>query len=278
MKEHNVDLQLLSQMDQERPSAPYDLKLESLTDTVATFAYKQPISNIPIKRWEIERSEDGFASSPLAREIARFEIPFTLRRRVWGGMKPDTAYAYRVRSRGNNNRPSTWSALVHGHTLGEGGVPSTPKNVRVVASSEHSLRVAWDASVAAAQVREYTVYRDGKVVRRLPGSLLTLEEHGLLANTTYEYVIVARDRDNRQSRPSIPLHAHTQGNELHPTWRLDHWYEVGVIVTHQGHLWTCLQAHRSYDEQWAPGRLGALAARCYGLVWIDYGFRKVVAI
>jgi chitodextrinase len=260
MQEHNVSPKLQSPLDQ-APPAPYDFKIASLTDTVGTFNYKQPISDVPIRRWEMERSVDNFETSPwrslLTDSDRFFNIPFTERKRVWANMKPDTAYAYRVRARGINNRTSAWSAIIHGHTLGEGGVPSTPRNVRVQARSEHSLSIAWDASVAASQVAEYIIYRDGVVVRRLPGRLSILHDRDLLANTSFEYVIVARDRDNKISRASTPLRAQTQDNGRPTTWQVNQWYEVGQIVIHDGHLWTCLQSHRSYDEKWAPGLPGS---------------------
>lgn len=243
----------------ERPPAPYDYQLESLTDTVGTFTYKQPHSNVPIRRWEMERSEDEFETSPFNPSGFSLEVPFAERRRAWGGMKPDTAYAFRVRARGINNQVSMWSEIVRGHTLGEGGVPSTPKQLRIASRTEQSLILAWSASVAASSIREYVVYRDEVIVHRVPGILTTFEDKGIRPNTEYTYRVVARDCDGLDSASSVELRARTPGNQRRSEWRLNAWYEIGMIVTHQSRLWECIQAHTSYAPEWAPGWPGSEA-------------------
>lgn len=238
---------------QERPATPYDFRLESLSDTVAMFYYKQPESHVPIRRWEIQRAVNGDFNSKLLENMYSLDIPFKERRRTWEGMKPDTAYGYRVRSRGVNDVVSLWSAPVYGHTLGAGGVPSTPKNLRVAVQTEDRLGLAWDASSAATEITQYTVYRNGKIVSRLPGNLTSYHDSGLAPDTVYEYAVTAHDRDGQVSALSVPLSARTERSEVYRSWQLNQWYEVDMIVSHQNRLWVCLQGHYAYSPDWAPG-------------------------
>lgn len=244
------------QATQRSPATPFDFKLEALSDTVGKFYYKQPASDIPIKRWEIERSEDSFATSPFNRSIAQLEIAFTERRRTWAGMKPDTAYAFRIRTRGVNNVASPWSEIVLGHTLGLGGVPSTPKKLRILANTGQRLDLTWEACVAATSIKEYSIYRDGRVVGRVPGEHLTFQDSGLKPGALYTYVVVACDQAGQVSTPSATLSARTKGSNGQAQWQVNQRYEIGDIVTHQGSLWQCVQAHVAYSPDWAPGLPG----------------------
>ena len=79
--------------------------------------------------------------------------------------------------------------------------PSVPKNLRVLATTDTSLKVAWDASTDNVGVVGYRVFRNGTLVASPTVREATLT--GLKCATDYIIMVSARDAAGNKSLPAV---------------------------------------------------------------------------
>ncbi|SDG17890.1 chitin-binding protein [Paenibacillus sp. cl6col] len=86
---------------------------------------------------------------------------------------------------------------------GEVQPPTVPSNLESKIQTAASIELGWAASNASNGIKQYEIYRDGKLV----GTSVTPSyvDKGLTASTSYVYTVVAVDGANNRSAASSPL-------------------------------------------------------------------------
>ncbi len=94
--------------------------------------------------------------------------------------------------------------------------PTAPGNLRLVQVTPISVTLAWDPSTDDVGVTGYAVFRDGSLVKQVPGDTLTATVGGLTPDTAYGLYVVASDAAGNWSPPSINLPVRTMPGEPSP--------------------------------------------------------------
>ncbi|GMK44445.1 hypothetical protein PghCCS26_15730 [Paenibacillus glycanilyticus] len=104
--------------------------------------------------------------------------------------------------------PALWSP-VQGGGGGDTSAPTVPGNVRVTSTTSSSVTIAWNASTDNVGVTGYDVYRGSALAGSTNGSTLTFTNTGLNANTSYSYIVKAKDAAGNASAASTAVSATT---------------------------------------------------------------------
>jgi chitin-binding protein len=226
----------------DRPATPAGLKASSVTD-------KQVVLN-----WKPVTGPEHIAFYRITRNGRKaFDVAVPLLSWTDTGVEPETIYQYDISAydvRGNFSHRST---PIQVQTLPEGGEgPTAPASLHKMGQTARSIKLMWGASSGTAPIINYLVYRDDVEIRSVAAT--EYEDEGLTPDTEYAYVVKARDLNGKLSKPSNLLRARTQAEEgEHPAWKLGTFYATGVLVSHAGAHWRCLQQHTAHAPDWAPG-------------------------
>ncbi len=90
--------------------------------------------------------------------------------------------------------------------------PTAPSNLRLLASDESSLSVAWDASTDNLGIDDYLVFANGQPAGATSDTAFDLTE--LESGTGYEVTVRARDLAGNRSAPAPSLQVVTPGGNL----------------------------------------------------------------
>ncbi|PSL53499.1 glucose/arabinose dehydrogenase [Saccharothrix carnea] len=88
--------------------------------------------------------------------------------------------------------------------------PTPPRNLRATGKTEHSVSLAWDASVDNVGVVGYDVYQHGQLMVSVSGTTLSATVIGLEADTRYDWTVFARDAAPNVSRASNSVVVRTE--------------------------------------------------------------------
>jgi Fibronectin type III domain len=83
-----------------------------------------------------------------------------------------------------------------------GGGPSAPTNLRITASSDRSISLAWDAANGGSSNWWYCVVRNGEGCIRVDPPKTTLSLSNLSPGRTTTYTVVTVDANGHRSAPS----------------------------------------------------------------------------
>jgi hypothetical protein len=89
-------------------------------------------------------------------------------------------------------------------------IPGTPTNLNATASSSQAVNLTWRASIDNVGVVGYDIYRDGILQASVP-PVTSFTDTTVAPDTTYSYVIRARDAAGRESNPSSRATVTTPG-------------------------------------------------------------------
>ncbi|HZV82924.1 MAG TPA: hypothetical protein VFF53_12230, partial [Geobacteraceae bacterium] len=98
--------------------------------------------------------------------------------------------------------------------------PSAPANLKAEALSSSEVNLSWDAAAAAEGVTFYLVYRNGIFIANVAAPTVTFTDSGLAADTTYTYVLRARDAASNLSNASNQATAITKPATITPTFTI----------------------------------------------------------
>ncbi|MGO4633426.1 glycosyl hydrolase family 18 protein [Streptomyces sp. 2RAF24] len=124
------------------------------------------------------------------------------------GLTPATAYTFTVRAkdtRGNTGPESPPLTVTTVDPASDPNPPTAPGALRSTATTASSVSLAWNASADDKGVVGYDVYRDGTLVRTVPGTALTATVSGLGPANRYTFTVRARDAADNASPPSNAL-------------------------------------------------------------------------
>jgi chitinase len=152
------------------PAAPTNLRVTGTTNSSISLAWDAPSGTVTGYR-VIEAGTVVATSST---------TPVTV-----GSLAAGSTHTYSVRAF-NSGGESPSSASVTASTTGQSGIPAAPTNVRVTATTDTSITVAWNASTTANFYRVY----EGTTVRAT-GQALDATISSLGACTTHAYTVTA---------------------------------------------------------------------------------------
>ncbi|HEX5003790.1 MAG TPA: fibronectin type III domain-containing protein [Gemmatimonadales bacterium] len=123
------------------------------------------------------------------------------------GLTPLTTYAYRVRAVNGDGLEGPLSEEASGTTL-DGTPPSGPTSLVATAVSASEIALSWTAADdPESGIQSYNVYRDGALVGG--ATTTSFADIGLLAATSYTYVVAAVNGVGVEGPPSLPATATT---------------------------------------------------------------------
>ncbi|MGG1519396.1 right-handed parallel beta-helix repeat-containing protein [Paenibacillus oryzisoli] len=111
------------------------------------------------------------------------------------GLTASTSYSYTVYakdSRGNISPVSNTSTALTQATS-ETQAPTVPTNLAATAVSNKQINLSWTAATDNAGVAKYLIKRNGTQVGITDGSTTSFMDKGLLASTSYNYAVYAKD-------------------------------------------------------------------------------------
>ncbi|GIO40641.1 carbohydrate binding domain-containing protein [Paenibacillus apis] len=124
---------------------------------------------------------------------------------------------------------------------GEGDTvaPSAPGNLCSTKATDKTITLVWDASTDNIAVTSYDIYRNG--VKAGSSTATTFTDSGLSPETSYSYIVKARDAANNESDPSEALEAATEpsgtGNKV--TVYYKHGFSTPYMhYRSEGGIWT----------------------------------------
>jgi len=138
------------------------------------------------------------------------------------GLSPNTTYTYVVRARdgaGNLSNPSNQVSVTTDTSPTDTTPPTTPGTLSSPAKTSTSITLSWGASTdsGGSGLAGYNIYRNGSTTptHQTAGTSTTFTDTGLSPNTTYTYVVRARDGAGNLSNPSNQISVTT--NPIQPT-------------------------------------------------------------
>jgi fibronectin type 3 domain-containing protein len=121
---------------------------------------------------------------------------------------PLTAYTYTIQAADAAGNISPLSVGASATTPADTTPPTAPVVVATPISGTQ-VGLTWSGATDNVAITRYTVFRDGKKVINLAGSIAAYTDTGLISMTTYTYTIRASDAAGNQSVPSVPVIATT---------------------------------------------------------------------
>ncbi|HFK5512727.1 MULTISPECIES: lytic polysaccharide monooxygenase [Elizabethkingia] len=117
--------------------------------------------------------------------------------------------------------------------------PERPKGLRVLGTTERSIKLCWDASVDNEKIEKYRITRDGLTTIDVVSSELFWEDEGLKPNTEYVYQISAIDTNGNESLPSPSVNAMTlsEGGNETPPFAPNNLHLMGVSDSYVNLMW-----------------------------------------
>jgi chitinase len=95
--------------------------------------------------------------------------------------------------------------------------PSAPSNLRITATTDTSISLAWDAPTGNSSNLWYCLQRDGQGCIRIDPHATTYTRTGLWPSTTFNYSLVAVDANGRRSASSNTVTYTTPPDVTPPT-------------------------------------------------------------
>ncbi|GIH10334.1 hypothetical protein Rhe02_84010 [Rhizocola hellebori] len=159
---------------------------------------------------------------------------------------PDSFYSYTVRAndasrseQSGDSNPATvrMPSMISipppsggGGNPGNGAGPQTPTGFTITTSTQTTITMSWMAAKAGGSpIARYNIYRNNQLHKTLTSDARSMQDTGLMPETTYRYAIAAVDSSGKES----PLSAYRDGTtalsdiasqftlDLRPGWGYD---------------------------------------------------------
>jgi len=181
--------------DTQSPTSPGNLAISSLSQVSLTLNWTASTDNVGVTAYEI--SQDNILVATLPAGAVSYNIT---------GLTENTTYAYSIQALdgADNHSPAV---VVSATTLPPPDVeaPSAPTGLIVINLTQVSASIGWIAANDNTGVTGYDVYINGTKVNSSLVTTTAFTANNLLASTTYNIVVVARDAAGNQSVNSETL-------------------------------------------------------------------------
>ncbi|MDU8500112.1 glycosyl hydrolase family 18 protein [Pseudomonas syringae] len=228
----------------DKPSVPADLTVSGQTENSVTLIWRLSQGPLPVLTYNLIR--DGKTlNTPTA-------PPF-----IDTNLSPDAVYNYQISATDIEGNTSELSPVLTVYML-QDQPPSTPGDLKATEVTATSASLGWTASTGPHPIKQYVVYRDHVLIATVTPPQTNYTDAGLTPETTYSYLVGARDENGGLSAESEILSVTTKsdgGGDV-TEWKTGTNYAAGQLVNHQGISYRCLQAHKSIPE-WSPEKPGS---------------------
>ncbi|POD69159.1 chitinase [Pseudomonas syringae group genomosp. 3] len=228
----------------DKPSVPADLTVSAQTENSVTLIWRLSQGPLPVLTYNLIR--DGKTVNTLTAP------PF-----VDTNVSPDAVYNYQISATDIEGNTSALSPVLTVYML-QDRPPSAPGDLKATEVTASSASLGWTASTGPNPIKQYVVYRDHVLIATVTPPQTNYTDAGLAPETTYSYLVGARDENGGLSAESEILSVTTKsdgGGDV-TEWKTGTNYAAGQLVDHQGISYRCLQAHRSIPE-WSPEKPGS---------------------
>ncbi|WP_024676572.1 fibronectin type III domain-containing protein [Pseudomonas syringae] len=227
----------------DKPSVPADLTVSAQTENSVTLIWRLSQGPLPVLTYNLIR--DGKTVNTLTAP------PF-----FDTNVSPDAVYNYQISATDIEGNTSALSPVLTVYML-QDRPPSAPGDLKATEVTASSASLEWTASTGPHPIKQYVVYRDHVLIATVTPPQTTYTDAGLPPETTYSYLVGARDENGLSAESEIlSVTTKSDGGSDVAEWKTGTNYVVGQSVTHQGISYRCLQAHRSIPE-WSPEKPGS---------------------
>ncbi|MFA0996533.1 MULTISPECIES: fibronectin type III domain-containing protein [Pseudomonas syringae group] len=227
----------------DKPSVPADLTVSAQTENSVTLIWRLSQGPLPVLTYNLIRDGRTVNTSTAP--------PF-----VDTNVSPDAVYNYQISATDIEGNTSALSPVLTVYML-QDRPPSAPGDLKATEITANSASLGWTASTGPHPIMQYVIYRDRVLIATVTSPQTTYTDAGLTPETTYSYLVGARDENGLSAESEIlSVTTKSDGGGDVTEWKTGTNYVVGQSVTHQGISYRCLQAHRSIPE-WSPEKPGS---------------------
>ncbi|REK77870.1 lytic polysaccharide monooxygenase [Paenibacillus paeoniae] len=234
------------------PTTPSNLTAGSVGTTTAALSWGASSDNVGVVRYEIY---SGSNTSPIA------TVPGNQTNVSLTNLLAGTTYNFTVRAFDGAGNRSSASNNVQVTTVAapnDTTPPTNPTGLHVMGTpGSTSVSLMWNASTDANGIAGYRIYSGNTVVATVIGTATDKVVTGLSPNTQYTFTVRAYDPSNNVSGNSNAITVTTAQGPTATAWAPNTYYAVNTLVSYNGRVYKCLQAHTSLTG-WEPSNVPAL--------------------
>ncbi|MDP4145846.1 MAG: fibronectin type III domain-containing protein, partial [Bacillota bacterium] len=214
----------------ELPTAPANLTASSVS------------CNTLDLRWTASTSSSGIAGYDIYNGTTKIASTSGDTNYTVTGLNPNTSYSFTVTARDASGNVSKTSSMLEISTTADTEVPTAPTNLAAASITSSTLNLTWTASRDNVAVAGYDIYNGTTKIGSTSESITNYAVVGLTPNTTYSFVIVARDAAGNVSSASETINATTLLSSI---------VNISTASTNNsiGILWNAMQGTIGYDVE-----------------------------
>lgn len=183
-------------LDTTVPSTPASLTATGTTQTATTLNWTAATDNVSVTGYDIFRNGTLLATATTT--------TYTVT-----GLSANTTYAFTVKAKDAAGNVSAASNSVNVTTL-DTTAPSAPASLTASATTQTATTLNWTASTDNVAVTAYDIFRNGSLLATV--ATTTYNASGLSANTTYAFIVKAKDAAGNVSAASNSVSVTTLSN------------------------------------------------------------------
>lgn len=236
--------------DTTAPTAPTGLAATAVTSNSVTLSWNASSDNVGVTGYRV------YNGSNLVGTVSGSTLSHTVT-----GLNANTSYTFTVRAvdgAGNSSSPSNPVTVTTSPAVNDTQAPSAPGNLHVMGTpTSSSVTLMWSPSTDNVGVTGYRIYRGSTLSVTVSGTETSFTVTGLSAATSYTFTVRAIDAAGNESAASNTVQVTTASAPAAQPWAPNTAYAVGELVSYNGEIYECRQAHTSLVG-WEPPNVPAL--------------------
>ncbi len=196
---NSVNVTTATAPDTQAPTAPTNLAASNVTETTVDLSWTASSDNVGVTGYDVYQGTTNLGT------VTGTSANVT-------GLTESTAYSFTVYAKDAAGNVSTVSNTVNVTTATptDTQAPSAPANLAASNITQTTLSLTWNAATDNVGVTGYDVYQDGSSIGSVTGTSTNVS--GLIANTSYNFTVYAKDAAGNISTSSNVENATTLAN------------------------------------------------------------------
>ncbi|MDT0557892.1 fibronectin type III domain-containing protein [Ichthyenterobacterium sp. W332] len=183
----------ITTLDSEAPTAPTNLIAANTTNISTDLSWDAATDNVGVTAYDVY--QDGIVIATVATTTHQVT-----------GLTNGTSYAFYIIAKDTEGNESPQSNTVNITTL-DTEAPTAPTNLIATNTLDTSTDLSWDAATDNVGVTAYDIYQDGIVIATVNTN--SYQVTGLLASTSYNFYVIAKDIAGNESPQSNTVNVTT---------------------------------------------------------------------